>query len=55
MRIRMGKKTYPLEVEPDLWEKYRNTVPRSQNLDEPILEFIENRVEEHNADNSEVN
>lgn len=49
MSIRMGHKTYPLEVEDGLWEQYKDTVPRSQNLDDPILDFIENRVEEHNA------
>lgn len=43
---RMGSKTYPLEVDETLWDKYKDTVPRSQNLDDPILEFIRGRVEE---------
>jgi len=42
----MGTKTYPLEVEEGLWGDYKDTVPRSQNLDDPIIGFIEDRVEQ---------
>lgn len=39
---------YILEVPDDLWEEYKDTVPRSEQLDGPIVEFIENRVENSN-------
>lgn len=41
---RMATKTYPLEVDEDLWEDYKRTVPSSQNLDGPLIEYIKNRV-----------
>jgi len=44
----MPTKTYPLEVDKTLWEEYRNTVPRNINLDEPLISFIKNRVDEYN-------
>jgi len=42
----MATKTYPLQIEEDLWGDYKDTVPRSQNLDDPLIEFIKNRVEQ---------
>jgi len=42
---RMAKKTYPLEVNEELWSQYRKTVTQEKNLDEPIIDFIEDRVE----------
>lgn len=45
----MTTKTYPLEVNEELWEDYKDTVPRSQNLDDPIIGFIEQRIEENST------
>lgn len=41
----METKTYPLESDEDLWERYKDTVPRSKNLEDPIIEFLEARVQ----------
>lgn len=41
-------KSYPIEVDSDLWEEYKDTVPRSKNLEDPIVEFIEKRVSNYN-------
>lgn len=43
----MGTNTYPLEVPDEVWDDYKKTVPQSMNLDEPILEMIDERIEEH--------
>lgn len=43
----MVTKTYPLEVEEELWSDYKDTVPRSETLDGPIIEFLQQRVQEH--------
>lgn len=41
--------TYPLEVDDDLWEEYKDTVKRSENLDEPLIRYIKRRVRNHNG------
>lgn len=40
----MGVKRYPLEVEEELWTAFKDTVPRSQYVDEPLLRFVIERV-----------
>ena len=38
-------KTYPFEVEKELWEEWKDTIPRSQNLDDALRELIEADLE----------
>lgn len=35
---------YPFRVDSELWSAYKDTVPRSQKLDEPIWYFVIERV-----------
>ena len=37
----MGTTTYPLEVEDDLWEEWKDQIPRSKTLNEALVELIE--------------
>lgn len=47
--------TYSFEVDGELWDEWKDTVPRSQRLDERLTELIqadvEGRVSESNDDN----
>jgi hypothetical protein len=35
---------YPFRVDTELWSAYKDTVPRSQKLDEPLMRFVIKRV-----------
>lgn len=36
--------TYPVKVKRVLWDKFKDTIPRTKNLNEAIVELIENEV-----------
>jgi len=36
--------TYPIKVNKGLWDKFKDTIPRTKNLNEAIVELIEKEV-----------
>ena len=36
--------TYPIIIETNLWDKFKDTIPRSVNLNDAIIELIEKEV-----------
>jgi hypothetical protein len=41
----MGTKTYPLEIDEELWDEWKDDVPRSKNLNDALVELVEADVE----------
>lgn len=40
-----NRKSYSFDVEADLWNDWKRTVPRDQSLDSRIIELIEEDLE----------
>jgi hypothetical protein len=40
----MGVKTYVLEVDEELWERFKMTVPKTKKINDILIEMIEERV-----------
>ena len=36
--------SYILETESELWDAYKDTIPRSKTLDEPLIRYVIERV-----------
>ena len=36
--------TYPIKVKKELWDKFKDSIPRTKNLNESIVELIEKEV-----------
>lgn len=36
--------TYPIKVEENLWNKFKDIIPRTKNLTEAIIELIEEKI-----------
>ncbi len=39
--------TYPIKIEKELWDKFKNKIPRSITLNEAIINLIKKEVEEN--------
>ena len=44
---RVGNKKFLLEVPEDLWEKWKNTIPRSISLNKALVELLEKEVKKN--------
>lgn len=42
----MKKITYPLNIDEELWNKFKNLVPRTKTLNVALVELIEEKVKE---------
>jgi hypothetical protein len=42
----MGTKTYLLEVDEDIWNDWTDSIPRSENLNDVLVELIESDMED---------
>jgi len=38
--------TYPLKINKKIWEKFKEKVPRTKNLNEALIELIEKEVKD---------
>ena len=43
---------YPIEIDDELWDLYKGTVPTSKRLNDPIREFVCMRVRESYSPNT---
>ena len=42
----MKKVTYPLNIEEDLWNRFKDLVPRTKKLNDALVELVEEHVRE---------
>jgi hypothetical protein len=37
---------YPIKINPELWEKFKDKIPRAKTINEALIEIIEKEVHE---------
>ena len=45
----MKKVTYPLNINEDLWNRFKDLVPRTKTLNDALIELVEERIAKEEA------